>query len=70
MTDSAAFVFGPFTASAGLLSFLSLTGCLAMDVQARLPELLVISVLCALVELVPIGKAEANRRSLDVIYME
>ena len=60
MTDSAAFVFGPFTASAGLLSFLLLTGCLAMNVQARPPELL-------LVELLPIVKAEANWRSLDVM---
>jgi len=52
---SAAFVVGAFAVSAGVLSLLSATGCLSLDVAAYLPQLLAISVACAAVELVPIS---------------
>ena len=54
---SAAFVVGAFTVCAILLSLLSATGSLAgFDVASKLPHLLLISVICALVELIPIGQ--------------
>lgn len=54
---SAAFVAGAFTTSTVLLAFLSVTGSLVgINVMNLLPQLLLISILCALVELVPIGE--------------
>jgi phytol kinase len=52
---SAAFVVGAFAVSTGVLSLLSATGCMSLDVAAYLPQLLAISVVCAAVELVPIS---------------
>jgi dolichol kinase len=58
---SAAFVVSAFAVCAVLLSYLSATGCLVgFDVLSKLPQLLLISVLCALVELVPIGELAAK----------
>lgn len=51
---SLAFVVGAFVVSTGVLSLLSATGCLSMNVGGYLPQLLFISVACALVELVPV----------------
>jgi phytol kinase len=52
---SLAFVVGAFGASVGVLSLLSATGCLTLSVGSYLPQLVLISIVCALVELVPIG---------------
>lgn len=58
---SAAFVISAFAVCAILLSFLSATGFLVgFDVMSKLPQLLLISVLCALVELIPIGEFAIN----------
>jgi hypothetical protein len=58
---SAAFVVSAFAVCAVLLSYLSATGCLVgFDVLSKLPQLLLISVLCALVELVPVGELAAK----------
>ena len=54
---SAAFVVGAFIVCTGLLSLLSFTGSLeGLNVASKLPQILLISVICALVELIPIGK--------------
>lgn len=52
---SAGFVIGAFLGSAALLQLLVLTNHLSLDVTLSLPKLLLISVACALTELVPIG---------------
>jgi len=48
-----AFITGAFLASCALLQWLVFTGCLSFDVVGHLGQLLLISVLCALIELVP-----------------
>lgn len=48
-----AFISGAFLASCVLLQWLVFTGCLSFDVTGHLLQLFLISVLCALVELVP-----------------
>ena len=48
-----AFITGAFLASCALLQWLVFTGCLSFDVVGHLGQLLLISILCALVELVP-----------------
>ena len=54
---SAAFVVGAFVVCATLLSYLSANGFMpGFDVVKKLPELFVISVICALVELIPVGR--------------
>jgi predicted PurR-regulated permease PerM len=54
-------VFSAFAVCTVLLSYLSATGCLVgFDVLSKIPQLLLISVLCALVELVPIGELAAK----------
>mmetsp|Transcript_32283 Transcript_32283/g.30778 ORF Transcript_32283/g.30778 Transcript_32283/m.30778 type:complete len:301 (-) Transcript_32283:582-1484(-) len=52
---SAAFVIGAFSVCTALLSLLSATGSLGgLDVASKLPQLFLISVVCALVELIPV----------------
>ena len=54
---SAAFVVGAFVVCAVMLSYLSASGFIVgFDVVKKLPQLLLISILCALVELIPIGR--------------
>lgn len=48
-----AFITGAFLASCVLLQWLVFTGCLSFDVMGHLGQLLLISVVCSLVELVP-----------------
>lgn len=50
---TAAFIIGAFVASCALLQWLVFTGCLSFDVVGHVTQLLLISVVCALVELVP-----------------
>ena len=52
---SAAFVIGAFTMSSALLSYLNIMGCVEFDVNVKWPQLLLISVLCAIIELIPVG---------------
>ena len=57
LIGSAAFVVGAFAVCSSLLYYLSATGAMVgFDVATKLPQLLLISVLCALVELIPIGE--------------
>jgi hypothetical protein len=53
---SLAFVVGAFTVCSAVLALFVGTGCLELDLVANLPALLLISIICALVELLPIGK--------------
>lgn len=52
---SLSFVIGGFLVSAGVLQLLSVSGSLNLDVVANLPQLLLVSIICAATELVPIG---------------
>jgi dolichol kinase len=53
---SLAFVAGAFAVSAAVLAWFRATGCLEFDVMAHLSQLLLTSVICAAVELVPLGR--------------
>jgi dolichol kinase len=57
IAGSAAFVVGAFTVSTALLLLLNTTGCMSFDATSKWPQLFLVSVLCALVELVPLGKS-------------
>ena len=57
---SAAFATGAFVGTSLVLALFSSTGSLDMDVAAKLPIVLLISVLCALVELLPLGRLDDN----------
>ncbi len=50
-----AFITFAFTVSVGMLSLFTFTGSLDIDVMNKLPQILLISVLCALIELIPVG---------------
>jgi hypothetical protein len=65
---SAAFVVGAFVVCAVLLSYLSANGLMiGFDVVKKLPQLLVISILCALVELIPIGMYSSSHLQHEVL---
>ena len=57
---TAAFVVGSFVATSLVLALFSSLGSLNLDVAAKLPIVLLISVICALVELIPVEGVDDN----------
>ena len=55
IAGSLGFVIGAFTTTVALLSIYTAAGCIVFDVTGNLVPILLISVLCAAVELVPYG---------------
>lgn len=55
IAGSLGFVAGAFTATLALLYIYSATGCISFDISMQWPLVLLISFICAAVELVPIG---------------
>jgi phytol kinase len=53
---SVAFVFFAFVVTSGLLALYHATGFLDLDVSVKWPVVLAISVLCAVVEVLPVGE--------------
>jgi dolichol kinase len=51
---TAAFIVGGFIVSCLLLQWLIITGCIIFDLQANLLNILFISIVCAMVELLPV----------------
>jgi len=55
IAGSLGFVIGAFVTTVALLTIYSSAGCITVDVSGNLIPILLISVLCAAVELIPIG---------------
>lgn len=55
-----AFALGAFVVSTALSAYYVSTGCFDLDVVAAIPVFLVISIVCALVELIPPGYVDDN----------
>lgn len=55
VVGSLAFVVSAFAVTSGLLMWLNYWGCLAFDIQTQWLTIADISVICAAVELVPLG---------------
>ena len=56
IAGSLGFVAGAFVVTCGLLVLYTATGCLSIDIGEVFPQVLLVSVICALVELLPIGE--------------
>ncbi len=50
-----AFITFAFTVTVGMLSLFTFTGSIDMNVMDKLPQILFISIICALIELIPVG---------------
>ena len=55
-----AFIIFAFTVTVGMLSLFTFTGSIDINVMDKLPQILFISILCALIELIPVGDDNIN----------
>ena len=54
IAGSVAFALGSFLATTAMLQWMSYTGCMTVDISSHILDILLISIVCAAVELLPV----------------